>query len=84
MSPTYNFRDVETGTEFSMQMKMAERELYLESNPGVVQIPTLPALHSGRGIGKAAKPEEGFRDLLRNMKNQNSKGLWVSSINTFD
>jgi len=79
--PTYNFRDVETGTEFSMQMKMAERELYLESNPGVVQIPTLPALHSGRGMGKAAKPDMGFRDLLKNMKDQNSKGLWVSSIN---
>jgi len=65
-------------------MKMAERELYLESNPGVVQIPDSIFLHSGRGIGKAAKPDEGFRDILRNIKNENSKGLWVSTVNTFD
>ena len=78
--PTYNFRDVETDTEYSMAMKMEEREPYLEANPGVIQILTPLTLHSGRGL--VGKVDRGFRDLLQEMKNQNSKGLWVSSINT--
>lgn len=80
MSPTYNFRDIETGTEYSMSMKMDERQKYLDANPDIVQIIALPTLHSGRGL--VGKIDNGFRDLLKEMKNQHSKGFWVSTINT--
>jgi len=77
--PSYNFRDNETGEEFTVFLKMAEREAYMQEH-NCTQIPTLPALHSGRGRGK---PDEGFRDILREMKKKHSKGFSRSTVNTF-
>jgi len=62
-------------------MKMSEREKYLKENPDIIQVLTIPALHSGRG---RKKPDQGFRDILREMKKKNSRGLYRSTINTFD
>jgi len=60
-------------------MKMSEREDYIKNN-NVTQIPTPIALSSGRGRGR---PDDGFRDILKEMKKKNSKGLYRSTINTF-
>lgn len=80
--PTYNFVDTSTKEEFSLPMKMSERENFLIKNPHLQQILTSPvALHSGRGF---QKPDEGFRDVLREMKKEKSKGFYRSTINTFD
>ncbi len=81
--PLYLMKRNDTGEEYEVRLKMSEREEYIRLN-NVTQLPTFPGIHSGRGMGKAAKPEEGFRDLLREIKKQNSKGLWVSTVNTFD
>jgi hypothetical protein len=37
-------------------------------------------IHSGRGMGK---PDPAFRDLLKEMKKKNSRGLARSTINNF-
>jgi hypothetical protein len=78
--PNYNFYDTHTEEIYVLRLKMVEREKYLVENPHIMQLPSLPALHSGRGM---QKPDEGFRDILREMQKQNSKGINRASINTF-
>jgi len=78
--PTYNFYNTETGEYFSFFLSMSRREKFLKENPHIQQMPSNPALHSGRGRGK---PDEGFRDILREMKKKHSKGFTRSTINTF-
>jgi hypothetical protein len=80
--PTYNFYDTKMDKYFQLFMKMSERGEFLKENPDILQMPTTGVfMHSGRGM---QKPEEGFRDLLREMKKKNSKGFYRSTINTFD
>ena len=45
-----------------------------------LQIVGAPMISSGRGL---QKPDSGFRDLLKDMKNKHSKGVSRSTINTF-
>ena len=79
--PTYNFRNNDTGEDFKEFMNISAVEQYLIDNPNVTQLVSgAPLIHSGRGL---KKPDEGFRDLLKNMKKGNSKGFQRSTINTF-
>jgi hypothetical protein len=77
--PTYIFRSNSTGEIFEKHMRMSERESFIAEND-VTQIPSRPLIHSGRGM---SKPDEGFRDLLKEIKKKHSGGLTRSSINTF-
>lgn len=70
--PIYSFKNTETGEEFDLMLKLADRETYLEENPNLKQIITgsAPLIDSAR-LGRA-KPDQGFRDLLTSMKNNKS------------
>ncbi len=71
----------ETGEEYEEFMFIKELDSYVESHPNVTQLVNgAPMISSGRGMGK---PDEGFRDLLREMKKKNSGGYTKSTINTF-
>lgn len=79
--PTYRFLNEDTGEVYEEFMRISELEDYLENNKNIKQLLNgAPALSSGRGN---TKPDEGFRDLLREMKKKNSKGFTRSTINTF-
>lgn len=79
--PTYRFLNEDTGEVYEEFMKISELEVYLEENKNVKQLLNgAPALYSGRGKGK---PDDSFRDLLKEMKKKNSKGITRSTINTF-
>ena len=79
--PTYTFKNNETGEEFEEFMSMSNLDDYLKSNPHLTTVINgAPALVSGRGMGK---PDNGFRDLLKDMKKTHSKGISGSTINTF-
>jgi hypothetical protein len=79
--PTYRFLNNETGEEFEDFMGISALDVYLKSNPHIVQLVNgAPMIASGRGMGK---PDQGFRDLLKDMKNKHSGGLTKSTINTF-
>jgi len=70
-----------TGEEFDDFMSMSSLDEYLKTNPHLTTVINgAPALVSGRGMGK---PDNGFRDLLKDMKKTHSKGISRSSINTF-
>lgn len=82
MMPTYSFIKNDTGEEFELFMSISEYEKYIEENKdNVTQLVNgAPMIHSGRGLGK---PDQGFRDLLKNIKKEHSKGLTRSTVNTF-
>ena len=65
--PAYSFRNNDTGEEFDLTMKMAEREEFLNSNPHIQQIFTkFPGVVDPRVTGHQ-RHSDGFNDLLRNM-----------------
>lgn len=79
--PTYKFLNNDTGEEFEDFMTISALDEYLKSNPNITQLVNgAPLIHSGRGMGK---PESGFRDLLKDIKRRNSRGITRSTINTF-
>jgi hypothetical protein len=81
MCPTYLFRDNETGEEIEEFMSISALSSYLKEKPNFTQLVNgAPLISSGRGMGK---PDQGFRDLLKDMKKKHSKGITQSTINTF-
>lgn len=79
--PTYNFLNNDTGEEYEEFMSISALDQYLKDNPNVTQLVSgAPLIHSGRGLGK---PDQGFRDLLKDMKRKHSQGITRSTINTY-
>jgi hypothetical protein len=77
--PIYSFRNNDTNDEFEKTMSNSERELFLANNPNIVQIFTkFPGVVDPVRVG-LRKPDDGFRDVLRNVKHHHKK----DSINTF-
>ena len=69
--PTYKFLNNETGEEFEDFMSISALDQYLKDNPNIVQLVNgAPLIHSGRGL---QKPDNGFREILREVKKKNSK-----------
>lgn len=66
--PTYNFEDKD-GNVTTLKMSMSEREDYLKEHPELRQVH-----YSGLPIGYTLhrqKPDQGFRDILRESKRHN-------------
>ena len=81
--PTYTFRDINTGEESTTIMSMAEREEFVANNPHMQQvIHSAPALGDPIRLG-LKKPDNGFRDRLKEIKKAHSRGLTRSNINTW-
>lgn len=77
------FRNINTGEEQELFMSITERDKYLEDNPDITQL-----VHGAPSIGDAIrlglrKPDNGFRDRLREIKKHHSRGITKSTINTF-
>lgn len=81
--PSYTFKDLNTGDEFTTVMSMTEREEYLKANPHIQQqLISAPSLGDSIRMG-LKKPDNGFRDRLKEIKKAHSKGITRSTINTF-
>jgi hypothetical protein len=79
--PTYRFLNNETSEEYEEFMSISALDVYLKDNPHLTQLVNgAPLIASGRGMGK---PEQGFRDLLKEIKKKNQRGISRSTINTF-
>jgi hypothetical protein len=79
--PTYTFRDKNTDEVFDKMMKISEREQYLSDNPHIVTVVTAPGVN--RELTSNMKPDQGFRDVLREIKKKHNKVWTPSKINTF-
>lgn len=78
--PTYSFLNNKTGEEFTEFMSISELDNFLKENPDIVQLVNgAPMLVSGVNH----KPDQGFRDLLKDIKKKHSGGFTRSTINTF-
>lgn len=70
MAPTYVFYDTVNKEEFEKFMTIAEREKFLKKNKHIKQI--LTPSHIVSAVGRpSAKVDEGFKDILRNIKKKN-------------
>lgn len=78
--PTYSFRNVDTQEVFDKFMKMSEKDQYLTDNPQLESIISAPAMIDQTST---MKPDNGFRDLLRDMRKKHNKVWTPSTINTF-
>jgi hypothetical protein len=77
--PTYRFVN-EKGEEFEEFMTISALDNFLKENTNLTQLVNgAPMISSGRG----GKPDQGFRDLLKDMKKKHSGGFTRSTINTF-
>lgn len=77
--PTYSFQNKVTGETFDKFMTISAREQYLKNNPDIQPVLTAPGIsYDSQGLS-GAKPDEGFRDLLRNMQNKAIGGKYLQS-----
>ena len=82
--PTYLFRNKDTGEEWEEFMGISAADEFLKENPNIERlINGVPGIASGAMHGARSKPDEGFRDILREMKKKSSGGFTKSTINTF-
>lgn len=79
--PTYSFRNTETDEVFDKFMKIAEKPQYLIDNPTFETVMTAPGVN--RELASRMKPEQGFRDILKEIKRKTNKVWTPSTINTF-
>tara|TARA_R100000479_G_C6282252_1_gene163405 strand:- start:26 stop:271 length:246 start_codon:yes stop_codon:yes gene_type:complete len=63
--PTYDFKDTTTGEVFEKRITIAERDKYLKDNPHMEQVLGMPKIVSG--TDGLRKPDDSFRDILRNI-----------------
>ncbi len=83
MCPSYTFLNTDSGEQHTAVMSMSEREEYLKANPHIQQqIVSAPSLGDSIRLG-LKKPDNGFRDRLKEIKKAHSKGFTRSTINTF-
>lgn len=68
--PMYTFEDTNTGEQFDMLMKIADKEKYLSKNENIKQVITAPNLNFG-GVGDRTKPPSGFKDVLSRVAEAN-------------
>jgi len=77
--PIYSAMNKDTDEVFEVNMKFTEFEQYLNDNTNITQVFTkFPALGDSVRLGMR-KPDDGFRDVLRNVKHHHKK----DSINTW-
>ena len=81
--PTYLFLNKDTNEEYEEFMSISAREIYLAEHPNVTQLVNgAPAIGDSIRLG-LKKPDDGFRDILRNVKKKHSQGFSTANVNTF-
>ena len=61
--PTYNFKNTKTGEEWEEFFTLSGKDLFLEQNPDIVQLPSLFAM-SASGTGDRIKTDSGWKENL--------------------
>lgn len=77
--PTYVYLNSETGEQEEHIHKISEMDSFTEANPHLTRQIQSSGFIRGTGVGKA-KPDAGFRDVLKSIKKASGKG---STIETF-
>ena len=81
--PTYRFFNTQTDTEYEEFMSISSLAVYLSEHPHVQQlINGAPAIADPIRLG-LRKPDDAFRDRLKDIKKAHSRGTTKATINTF-
>jgi len=82
--PTYNFRNINTNEEFEITMKISELDEYKNTHPELQQLLNRPPSIGDPVRMGLRKPDDGFRDVLKNVKShhQGSRSI-QNKINTW-
>ena len=81
--PTYRFKNITTGEEHEEFMSISARETYLAEHPELVQMVNgAPAIGDSIRMG-LRKPDDAFRDRLKDIKKAHSGGITKSTIETW-
>lgn len=78
--PLYDFIDTETGEEFELMLKIAEREEFLQANPNVKQKVGAPMIVGG--VDGLRKVDAGFNEVLQKIGEQNPQSNFGRSMNS--
>lgn len=77
--PTYLFKNMVTDEHFEAYMSIKELDTYKAQHPELQQIIGSPNIVSGSKL----KPDQGFRDVLKEIKSKHDAKWTRSTINTF-
>jgi hypothetical protein len=81
--PTYKFKNNDTREQYEEFMSISALDVYLQENTNVTQLVNgAPAIGDSVRLG-LRKPDSSFRDILKNVKKEHSKGMTRSTVNTF-
>jgi hypothetical protein len=81
--PTYKFLNNTTGEEYEEFMSISALDVYLQENSNVTQLVNgAPSIGDSVRLG-IRKPDSSFRDILKNVKKEHSRGVTRSTVNTF-
>lgn len=75
--PQYTFEHKKTGEQKTEVLTLSQHEQFLKDNPDWFQV--IAAAGIVGGTGDRGKPDQGFRDILREIKKANPG----STINVF-
>jgi len=77
--PTYSFKNKITEEVFEKSMKYEDKSSYLSENPDIIQVfDKFPGYADSGRLGMK-KPNDGFRDVLKNIKSHHKH----NTINSF-
>ena len=68
--PTYDFKNTQTGEVWEERMSISERDEILKTIPHIAPVLTTPKIDTG--VDGLRKPDDSFRDILRNIKKKHS------------
>lgn len=81
--PSYNFRDKDSGEEWTESMSIAAMETLLKDNPTWETFPG-SSFHIGDPYHHAGhKPPEAFRDVLREIRRKHKSAFIKNTVNTW-
>lgn len=74
MCPTYTFENIDTGEQYELEMRMSEREEYLQSNPNVRQVLIAMNLIDPLVAGRQKPPSDFQKHVLGRIKEAHPHG----------
>lgn len=77
--PTYTFRNKNTGEVFDKFMKVNERDAYLAEHSEIEKVLTAPGISYDNQSLSGQQPDQGFKDVLRNIHDKAIGGKYLKS-----
>jgi len=77
--PTYDLRNKKTGEITEVQMTISDKEAYLKKNKHLEQVLGMPQIVSG--TDGLRKPDDSFRDILREVDKKHKGGRKGNNMN---